>query len=158
MFEDIFMVMVCFLGSWQSSHGYCVWSSVESFGDRKHAWHFAVLHAHNWPPCSFCKFTRVLTVLVCFHKGYYKVNYDKTSMKFNKIHLMSYLWSPMLYKAMVPIIYKGKLSNWQQFSMVCTLIDHINKVKMSKTQVELRSAGECFCCKVLMSIVRSIRV
>ena len=38
-------------------------------------------------------------------------------------------------------------SNGQQFSMVCTLIDHRN-VKMFKTQVEPRAAGEWFHCKV----------
>ena len=40
-------------------------------------------------------------------------------------------------------------SNGQQFSMVCTLIDHRNDVKMFKTQVEPRAAGEWFHCKVL---------
>ena len=40
-------------------------------------------------------------------------------------------------------------SNGQQFSMVCTLIDHTNDVKMFKTQVEPRAAGEWFHCKVL---------
>ena len=40
-------------------------------------------------------------------------------------------------------------SNGQQFCMVCTLIDHRNDVKMFKTQVEPRAAGEWFHCKVL---------
>ena len=40
-------------------------------------------------------------------------------------------------------------SNGQQFSMVYTLIDHRNDVKMFKTQVEPRAAGEWFHCKVL---------
>ena len=39
-------------------------------------------------------------------------------------------------------------SNGQQFSMVYTLIDHRNDVKMFKTQVEPRAAGEWFHCKV----------
>ena len=33
--------------------------------------------------------------------------------------------------------------------MVCTLIDHRNDIKMFKTQVEPRAAGEWFYCKVL---------
>ena len=39
----------------------------------------------------------------------------------------------------------GKLANRQQFSMVCTLIEHRNDVKLFKTQVE----GEWIRCKVL---------
>ena len=39
----------------------------------------------------------------------------------------------------------GKLANRQQFSMVCTLVEHRNDVKLFKTQVE----GEWIRCKVL---------
>ena len=45
--------------------------------------------------------------------------------------------------------------------MVCTLIDHRSDVNMFKTQVEPRTTGEWFHCKVLnilMSCLRSIRV
>ena len=41
-----------------------------------------------------------------------------------------------------------KLTNRQQFFMVCTLIDHRNDVKMFKTQEEPPAAGEWFHCKV----------
>ena len=71
---------------------------------------------------------------------------------------MSYLWLPMWCEPVIPIIYKGKLSNWQEFSMVCTVVDHRNDVRMFKTQVEPWAAGECFHCKVLMSILWLIRV
>ena len=52
-------------------------------------------------------------------------------------------------------------TNQQQFSMVCTLIDHRSDVNMFKTQVEPRTTGEWFHCKVLdilMSCLWSIRV
>ena len=39
-------------------------------------------------------------------------------------------------------------TNQQQFSMVCTLIDHRSDVNMFKTQVEPRTTGEWFHCKV----------
>ena len=42
-----------------------------------------------------------------------------------------------------------RLTNRQQFSMVCTLIDHRNDVKMFKTQVQPRAEGELFLCKVM---------
>ena len=48
-----------------------------------------------------------------------------------------------------PCGFVGYLTNRQQFFMVCTLIDHKNNVKMFKTQVELRTAGQGFHCKVL---------
>ena len=41
-----------------------------------------------------------------------------------------------------------KLTNCQQFFMVCTLIDHRNDVKMFNNQEEPRAAGEWFHCKV----------
>ena len=41
------------------------------------------------------------------------------------------------------------LTHRKQFSMVCNLIDHRNKVKMFKTQVEPRVAREWFYFKVL---------
>ena len=37
-----------------------------------------------------------------------------------------------------------KLTNRQQFFMVCTLIDHRNDVKMFKTKEDARAAGEWF--------------
>ena len=43
-----------------------------------------------------------------------------------------------------------KLTNRQQISMVYTLIDHKNDVKMFKTQVKPRGAGEWFHCQVLI--------
>ena len=36
------------------------------------------------------------------------------------------------------------LTNKQQFSMLCSLIDHRNDVKIFKIQVEQLVAGECF--------------
>ena len=48
-----------------------------------------------------------------------------------------------------PCGFVGYLTIRQQFFMVCTLIDHRNNVKMFKTQVELRTAGQGFHCKVL---------
>ena len=47
-----------------------------------------------------------------------------------------------------PCGFVGYLTN-RQFFMVCTLIDHRNNVKMFKTQVEPRTAGQGFHCKVL---------
>ena len=41
-----------------------------------------------------------------------------------------------------------KLTNRQQFSVVCTLIDNRNDVKMVKTLEEPRTAGEWFHCKL----------
>ena len=41
-----------------------------------------------------------------------------------------------------PVSQGVQLTNRQQFSMVYTLIDHTNDVKMFKTQVEPRAAGE----------------
>ena len=41
------------------------------------------------------------------------------------------------------------LTNQQQFSMVCTLINHRNDVNMFKPQVEPWALGEWFYCKVL---------
>ena len=43
-----------------------------------------------------------------------------------------------------------KLTNRQQISIVYTLIDHKNDVKMFKTQVEPRGAGEWFHWQVLI--------
>ena len=46
-----------------------------------------------------------------------------------------------------PCGFVGYLTNRQQFFMVCTLIDHRNNVKMFKTQVEPRTAGQGFTAK-----------
>ena len=43
----------------------------------------------------------------------------------------------------------NELTNQQRFSMVYTLLDHRNKIKMFKAQVEPRAAGEWFHCTVL---------
>ena len=43
----------------------------------------------------------------------------------------------------------SQLTSPQQSSVVCTLIDHGNDVKMFKTKVEPQAAGEWFHCKVL---------
>lgn len=54
-----------------------------------------------------------------------------------------------------------KLTNRQQFSMICTLIDHRNDIWIFKTQVEPRTTGELLQCKVLnilTSCLYSIRV
>ena len=54
-----------------------------------------------------------------------------------------------------------QIANRQQFSLVCTLIDHTNDLKTFKTKVEPRAAGEWFPCKVmniLTSFLWSIRV
>ena len=40
----------------------------------------------------------------------------------------------------------SQLTSPQQFSADCTLIDHRNDVKMFKTKVESRAAGEWFHC------------
>ena len=60
------------------------------------------------------------------------------------------------------ILDKCCLTHRQQFSMVYTLIDHRNDVKMFKTlKVEPRAAGEwfhCFFLNILTSFLRSIRV
>ena len=50
------------------------------------------------------------------------------------------------------------LKNRQQFSVVCTLINHRNDFKIFKTQVEPQTAGEYFHCKVLTSLLWSMRV
>ena len=42
-----------------------------------------------------------------------------------------------------------ELTSQQRFSMVYTLLHHRNKIKMFKTQVEPRAAGEWFHCTVL---------
>ena len=52
-------------------------------------------------------------------------------------------------------------TNRQQFSMVCTPIDHTDNVNMFQTQVEPRAAGEWFYGKVLnilISFLLSIRL
>ena len=43
----------------------------------------------------------------------------------------------------------NELTNQQRFSMAYTLLDHRNKIKMFKAQVEPRAAGEWFHCTVL---------
>ena len=53
------------------------------------------------------------------------------------------------------------ITNRQQFSMVCALIDHTDDFNMFQTQVEPRAAGEWFHGKVLnilMSFLWSIRL
>ena len=53
------------------------------------------------------------------------------------------------------------LTNWQQFFMVCTLINHRNDVKLFKTQVEQWVIGEWFHYKILnflTSFLSSMRV
>lgn len=54
-----------------------------------------------------------------------------------------------------------KLTNRQQFSMVCTIIDHRNDIWIFETQVEPRTTVELLQCKVLnilTSFLWSIRV
>ena len=66
----------------------------------------------------------------------------------------------MIY-ILISMIKLFKLTNQQQFSMVCTLIDHRNDVKMFKTHVEPGAEGKWFHGKVLnilMSFLRWIRV
>ena len=62
------------------------------------------------------------------------------------------LYVPLLSNSLLLLIFNldlVKLANQQQFSTICTLIDHKNDVKMFTTQEEPWAAGEWFRCKGL---------